>query len=175
MATKQVPEKMDDWVLRYMHKLKNMLKLSHWNITISPEFASDDALANVSITEWQHTAIITLHKDFRKDSPESLRGTLIHELLHCHLSAMSESCQEILKSSKTHDADDPIINAAITSIEYQGERAIDLIAEAIAPLFPLPDIPKSVALKTVVVKKKAPAKKNIKKVTKAPAKRPKNV
>lgn len=171
MATKKTPEKIDDWVVRYMHKLQNMLKLSDWNISMSSEPASEDALANISITEWQHTAVITLHKDFRKDTPEALRGTIIHELLHCHLAPMSESCEEILKSDRNSEIKESVISAAVSSIEYQGERAIDLIAEAIAPLFPLPNIPKTTPMKNVVVAKKVPAKKNVKKIAKGPSKR----
>ena len=103
-----------------------------------------------------------LSKTYTKDTPENLRATIIHELLHCHLSPISELSVEILKPLAEELGGSRVIKSAINGIEYETERSIDAISEAIAPYFPLPNMPKKKKAKKKVVAKKKAVKKNVK-------------
>lgn len=135
-------EEMDPWVVRYVNKLKNMMGLSHWTILMQTKPCSPDALGETEVIHGQHLAKMYLHKDFRKDKPEDLRATIVHELLHCHMAVIEEAVNEMLKP----DPDDPkskAIHKMVTSlIDYECERIIDGLAESMGKWMPTPDMPK---------------------------------
>ena len=153
---------MEAWMLRYVILLKKMLHLSDWTIVMQNEPCSSDCLAETDVITGQHLAKMYLSKTYTKDTPENLRATIIHELLHCHLSPISELSEEILKPLADELGGSRVIKSAINGIEYETERSIDGISEAIAPFFPLPNMPKKKkATKKVIAKKKA-VRKNVK-------------
>ena len=150
------------WMLRYVISMKKMLRLSDWTIIMQNEPCSSDCLAETDVITGQHLAKMYLSKTYAKDTPENLRATIIHELLHCHLSPISELSVEILKPLADELGGSRVIKSAINGIEYETERSIDGISEAIAPFFPLPNMPKKKkATKKVIAKKKA-VRKNVK-------------
>ena len=149
---------MEAWMLRYVNSMKKMLHLSDWVIVMQNEPCSADCLAETDVITGQHLAKMYLSKTYTKDTPENLRATIIHELLHCHLSPISELSVEILKPLADELGGSRVIKSAINGIEYETERSIDAISEAIAPYFPLPNMPKKKK-----AKKKVPAKKTVKK------------
>lgn len=155
---KEMP-KVDDWLVRYVNKMKGMMNLSNWKIVIDPQPCSEDALAETSVTEWQHLAKMQFHKNYKKDKPEDLRATVVHELLHCHFSPIEEVAVEIVKALDVNDTNPTISKTMEAAVRYQSERAIDLISEAIAPLFPTPDMPKLIEPKKVPAKKTATKKR----------------
>jgi hypothetical protein len=77
--------------------------------------------------------------------------------------------EEILKPLADELGGSRVIKSAINGIEYETERSIDAISEAIAPYFPLPSMPKKKkarkkkAVKKKIVKRKAIKKKPVKK------------
>ena len=154
---------MEAWMLRYVLLLKKMLHLSDWTIVMQNEPCSSDCLAETDVITGQHLAKMYLSKTYTKDTPENLRATIIHELLHCHLSPISELSEEILKPLADELGGSRVIKSAINGIEYETERSIDGISEAIAPYFPLPNMPKKKKAKKKVVAKKAVRKKPVKK------------
>lgn len=154
---------MEAWMLRYVILLKKMLHLSDWTIVMQNEPCSSDCLAETDVITGQHLAKMYLSKTYTKDTPENLRATIIHELLHCHLSPISELSEEILKPLADELGGSRVIKSAINGIEYETERSIDGISEAIAPYFPLPNMPKKKKAKKKVVAKKAVKKKLVKK------------
>ena len=153
---------MEAWMLRYVILLKKMLHLSDWTIMMQNEPCSSDCLAETDVITGQHLAKMYLSKTYTKDTPENLRATIIHELLHCHLSPISELSEEILKPLADELGGSRVIKSAINGIEYETERSIDGISEAIAPYFPLPNMPKKKKIKKKVVAKKKAVKKNVK-------------
>ena len=153
---------MEAWMLRYVILLKKMLHLSDWTIVMQNEPCSSDCLAETDVITGQHLAKMYLSKTYTKDTPENLRATIIHELLHCHLSPISELSEEILKPLADELGGSRVIKSAINGIEYETERSIDGISEAIAPYFPLPNMPKKKKVKKKVVAKKKVVKKNVK-------------
>ena len=153
---------MEAWMLRYVILLKKMLHLSDWTIVMQNEPCSSDCLAETDVITGQHLAKMYLSKAYTKDTPENLRATIIHELLHCHLSPISELSEEILKPLADELGGSRVIKSAINGIEYETERSIDGISEAIAPFFPLPNMPKKKKAKKKVIAKKKAVRKNVK-------------
>ena len=149
---------MEAWMLRYVILIKKMLRLSDWTIIMQNEPCSSDCLAETDVITGQHLAKMYLSKAYTKDTPENLRATIIHELLHCHLSPISELSEEILKPLADELGGSRVIKSAINGIEYETERSIDAISEAIAIYFPLPNMPK-VRKKRVYNKKPVQVKK----------------
>ena len=150
------------WMLRYVNSMKKMLHLSDWTIVMQNEPCSSDCLAETDVITGQHLAKMYLSKTYTKDTPENLRATIIHELLHCHLSPISELSEEILKPLADELGGSRVIKSAINGIEYETERSIDGISEAIAPFFPLPNMPKKKKAKKKVIAKKKAVKRNVK-------------
>lgn len=151
---------MEAWMLRYVVTLKKLLHLSDWTVIMQNEPCSADCLAETDVISGQHLAKMFLSKTYTKDTPENLRATIIHELLHCHLSPISELSAEILKPLADDLGGSRVIKSAINGIEYETERSIDAVSEAIAPYFPLPNMPK----KKKQVKKIPAKKKGVKSV-----------
>ncbi len=164
MAVQKTKKKhIEAWMLRYVNSMKKMLHLSDWTIVMQNEPCSSDCFAETDVIAGQHLAKMYLSKAYAKDAPENLRGTIIHELLHCHLSPISELSVEILKPLTEELGGSRVIKSAINGIEYETERSIDAISEAIAPYFPLPNMPKKNKTKKRVVKKRVVKKKLVKK------------
>lgn len=161
-ASRGKKKHIEAWMLRYVNSTKKMLHLSDWTIVMQNEPCSSDCLAETDVITGQHLAKMYLSKTYTKDTPENLRATIIHELLHCHLSPISELSVEILKPLADELGGSRVIKSAINGIEYETERSIDGISEAIAPYFPLPNMPKKKRAKKKVPAKKKKVKKNVK-------------
>ena len=150
----------DPWIQRYANKLKNMMGLSNWTIMMQAKPSSADALGETEVIHGQHLAKMYLHKDFRKDTPEDIRATIVHELLHCHLAVLEEAVHEVLKPDSDDAKAKAVHKMVISLIEYENERIIDSLAESMGKWMPVPDMPKPRAQKKIV--KKA-IKKQVKK------------
>jgi hypothetical protein len=153
-------EEMDAWVVRYVNKLKSMMGLSHWTILVQAKPCSPDALGETEVVHGQHLAKMYLHKDFRKDTPEDVRATIVHELLHCHMAVIEEAVSEMLKPDLDDQKGKAIHKMVASLIDYECERIIDALAESMGKWMPLPDMPKNRIIKKVA---KKPVKKTIKK------------
>lgn len=149
----------DPWIQRYANKLKNMMGLSHWIIHMSPKPCNVDALGETEVIHAQNLATIYLHKDFRKDTPEDIRATMVHELLHCHMSHISEVVHEILKPEEDDQKGKAIHKATVSVVDYEIERIIDAISESLGKWMPTPDMPKTKTVKPRVAKKAVRKKK----------------
>ncbi len=148
-------EDMDVWVVRYVNKLKNMMGLSHWTIMVQSKPCNVDALGETEVVHGQHLAKMYLHKDFRKDTPEDLRATIVHELLHCHMAVIEEAVNEVLKPDPD-DAKGKSVHKMVTNlIDYETERIIDSLAESMGKWLPTPDMPKPRPIKKIAKKKAA--------------------
>ena len=117
----------------YIQELAALLNLGQWKITISPLPPEDDALATCRVTSGQQLATIRIAQATIKADPEEQRATLLHELLHIHLWAIGEVVEHAFPALGTTAAG--VLEAAH---DLAAERAIDALALAIAPFFPLP-------------------------------------
>jgi len=141
-SKKEKPAKIETWVLRYVVKLKNMMGLQQWTIEVSATPCGNDAEAQTLITYGQHLAVMELSKNFRNWTSEETRGNIVHELLHCHLTRISEVVGEILKPEPGDKVGAAICKSVNAVMEYEIERVIDSLSESICKWLPTPAIPK---------------------------------
>ena len=112
------------------------MKLAHWTVEFESRYCGESAFAEISVLPAQHSATLSLCRDWRKWSPSVMRSTITHELMHCHLNAINEIAEEHLEelSPKTYEA-------RKKGIDYVNERVTDALAEMIAPHLTLPKAP----------------------------------
>lgn len=147
----QKQKHIEPWINSYVQILRRKMGLSEWKIDLRDKPCSSDALGECDVIYGQYRATISLNKNYRKEKPESLRNTIVHELLHCHMSPITEAAMSTFEAFEEEAHGRKIVQAAINSMEYQTERVIDLIAEVVSPIMPLPKIPSK---KSKVKKKK---------------------
>lgn len=111
----------------YLRRLADLLALKDWRAEIIGRPAADHAIATVDLIYGRKLMQLRLSEDFLAASPEDQRHTVAHELIHCHL----EAAWEIAADSLPEEARPGFVRM----MEY----GIDGLADAIAPLLPLPD------------------------------------
>jgi hypothetical protein len=110
--------------LPYLRQIADLLRLRDWRLVILEELPPADAIASCAPVEGRKYAVLRFGESFLADTPEEQRHTIAHELLHCHLGPM---CRMI----EAHEGMPP---AARLAMEY----CVDGLADAVAPLLPLP-------------------------------------
>ena len=109
----------------YVRQLADTLRLRDWRIEVYEDAPADStATASCCPVQGRKFAVIRLGESFLTDPPDDQRHTLTHELLHCHLGPMTRMIE-------AHDGLPPAANLAM-------EYCVDGLADAIAPLLPLP-------------------------------------
>ncbi len=109
----------------YVRQLADTLRLRDWRIEVYEDAPADStATASVCPVNGRKYAVVRFGESFLTDEPADQRHTIVHELLHCHLGPM---CRMI----EAHDGLPPAANLAM-------EYCVDGLADAIAPLLPLP-------------------------------------
>jgi hypothetical protein len=150
--SKPQPSHIEPWINSYVQIVRRKMNLAEWRIDLNDKPCPNDSLGECEIVYGQHLATISLNKDYKKEKPETLRNTIVHELLHCYMSPITESATQVMEPFEDDIHGRKIVQSTINSIEYQIERVIDRLSEIISPNMPLPKIPN----------KKNNKKKNIK-------------
>jgi hypothetical protein len=110
----------------YVRLLADLLHLKDWSFTVMTEGPEgESAIAAINCAEGRKYAHVRLSDNFLCSDPESQRQTLIHELLHCHLAAADHVAGKMIKEN-------------FDLFRLHCEYGVDGIADAIAPLLPLP-------------------------------------
>lgn len=139
MTSKPIPKtvKYPRWLHDYVKTVQDELKLSHWNIGFEDNFCDDGSLAEIQISPAQHNATVSLCREWQTWKPDTVRGTVVHELMHCHINAINEIAEEHLEelSPKT-------LAACKVGITYVNERVTDALAEMVSPHISMPVIKK---------------------------------
>lgn len=148
---KQKNDHIEPWINSYVQILKRKINLVEWKIDLNEKPCPNDSLGECDIVYGQHLATISLNKNYKKEKPEVLRNTIVHELLHCYMSPITESATQVMEPFEEDVHGRKIIQAAINAMEYQTERIIDRLSDIIAPTMPLPKMPNK---KNKVKKKK---------------------
>jgi hypothetical protein len=121
---KRQPTRRERWT-PYARQLGDLLALKDWRLEIVEESPGDPtAIASCAPVEGRKYAVIRLGESFLTDAPPEQRHTLTHELIHCHLGPM---CRML-------EAENAMPPAAKLTMEY----CVDGLADAIAPLLPMP-------------------------------------
>jgi hypothetical protein len=131
----------DPWINSYVQIVRRKMNLGEWKIFLDQKPCPNDSLGECDIIYGQHTATISLNKSYKKEKPETLRNTVVHELLHCYLSPITEAAIQALEPFEEDIHGRKIIQSAVNSMEYQIERIIDRLSDIISPTMPLPKIP----------------------------------
>jgi len=112
----------------YLRRLADLLALKDWRVEIDDDGPdAPAAVASICWTYGRKLATVYLSAAFLDHDPEEQRHTLAHELIHCQLGPAWDIAVEGLDSGQA--------SAFCRMAEY----AIDGLADAIAPLLPLPD------------------------------------
>lgn len=118
----------------YVDQLRPILRLADWEIVVSDDRPDDEnALAEIQITYGRKNARLGLKADWDERSLESQRHTLVHELIHCHLDPI-----RIAFTNHHRRFDDMGWAEARAGMIDEMEWATDGLADALAPLVPLP-------------------------------------
>lgn len=133
-----------DWIdiSNYVSTLASLLRLQGWTITLSREHALDENVAEINITPMQKRATLSVHAQFldpRKldpvtDIPQWQRHTLTHELLHLIVNPILHIADDVTTAGMGRKTQE----VAISAINHQVESSVDALADAIAPMLPLP-------------------------------------
>lgn len=110
----------------YLRLLADRLHLKDWSFVLRDEAPdSADAIAAINCAEGRKYAWCYLSESFLRSSPEDQRHTLIHELLHCHMAGADHVAARM-------------ITEHFQLYRLHCEYAVDGLADALAPLLPLP-------------------------------------
>lgn len=121
-------------MLPYIYHLANLMGLEGWEFTLADKPAAKDEFANVSVVYGQRRAIISLAKNHASWTPECMRSTLVHELMHCHFEPVSHLSHDLLAVT----AGERSLAVANTALSFLIEQTVDNISTAIAKVLPLP-------------------------------------
>jgi|LakMenE18May11ns_1017448.scaffolds.fasta_scaffold9587420_1 hypothetical protein len=119
----------------YLKELSLLMKLTDWDIRIDwARKADNDNLAEIIATYGQKRAVLRLGRKFLRDTAGDQRHTLVHELVHCHISNIMDlvwTTHDQVLTNKQAKMLEP-------SFELSMETTVDGIADALAPMMPLP-------------------------------------
>lgn len=144
----------EPWINSYVQIVKRKMNLIEWKIDLAKKPCPSDSLGECDIVYGQHIATISLNKNYKKDKPEILRNTIVHELLHCYLAPVTEAASQVMEPFEEDVHGRKIVQATTNAMEYQIERVIDRLSEIISPSMPLPKMPS----KKSRMKRKKPAR-----------------
>ena len=119
--------KRQQW-LPYVRQIADSIALKDWPVEIREDPPSTaGAIASVDDSRGRKLAWIHLGDGFFSESRVEQRHTVVHELVHVHL-------MEYIGAVRRRTDDDALLNEIM-------EYAVDSLANAIAPLLPLPPRP----------------------------------
>lgn len=124
------PRTIEEW----LGAVAPMLGLSDWTFRVEWHELPLEQLARVDAAYARRTAAITLGEAYVRSSRESQRETLVHELVHLHLTPLDEFVDDTLPTM-IGKACYTIFEAAYDVFE---ERAIDALSVAIADMGTIP-------------------------------------
>lgn len=122
----------------YVRWVADVIGLRDWTFELLPSEALEDTdggktLASCATADGRRFAVIRFDRGFKDTSPTDQRDTVVHELVHCHLSNLQWQFENDLK---VHLAPH-VFMALNASFERNVELAVDALAGAIAKHLPL--------------------------------------
>ena len=124
----------------YIRDMANRIGLRDWLIELSNDRPDDDnCAADVDVVYGRKVAVIRMAPSWSSEKPESLRATVAHELIHCHMNPMRNVLDNV-----QHALGQPVYTTAYNALTDHIEYATDAIATEWAESLPLPieDTPK---------------------------------
>lgn len=124
----------------YMRKIADFMELRDWHLDLShdpPEY--DDAYATCEPIYGQKRAVFRFAVDFRERDLEGQRHTVVHELVHLHLAALTSQVECDVSEIVGRPVDSVFWKGARRNLEY----AVDGLTRAIAKHMPVIEWPES--------------------------------
>ena len=117
-----------------MNAHRDVMNLRQWTLKVSNDIPADDSWADVEVSENLWEATIRLSADFFKESPESQRRILAHELMHVHTAALERLMGTLsgVLGSQAYEVLDKVWDT-------EGERVAEALSFVVAGVLPLPE------------------------------------
>jgi len=122
-----------DQVTAYLHATREVMHLTQWTLKVSNDIPADDSWADIEVSENLWEASIRLSNDFFKETPESQRRILAHELMHVHNAALERLIATLdgVLGSQAFEILDKVWDT-------EGERVAEALSFVVAERLPLP-------------------------------------
>lgn len=118
----------------YIRQLADQMELRDWRFKTFIEVPSNpEWAASCAITYGRRHACITINPSTLTESPDDIRQTIVHELVHCHTTPIRDQLDNV-EEHLGKSAYTTIHNATTDVLEL----ATEALANAIAPFLPLP-------------------------------------
>jgi hypothetical protein len=120
-------------VTAYLHATREVMHLTQWTLKVSNDIPADDSWADIEVSENLWEASIRLSNDFFKETPESQRRILAHELMHVHNAALERLIATLdgVLGSQAFEILDKVWDT-------EGERVAEALSFVVAERLPLP-------------------------------------
>lgn len=118
-------------VAGYVKTIRDKLLLSHWTVRLIEEQPEAEAWASVEGVANRYIVNLRVSPDTFDEPPARVRVVFLHEVLHITLMFVFDAP---VKTELGQNAFDTFTEAYKRELEYE----IDLLTEALAPLFPMP-------------------------------------
>ena len=121
-------------VTAYLNAHRDVMHLKQWTLKVSADIPSDDSWADIEVSDNLWEATVRISGDFFKETPESQRRILAHELMHVHLAALERlmGSMEGVLGSQAYEVVDKLWDT-------EGERVAEALSFVVAEVLPLPD------------------------------------
>lgn len=124
---------------KYVEDLAARLWLQDWTIVLSDEPSEptphgDESAASISTVYGRKRAVLKLGRNWHNFDAEGRRHTLTHELIHIHTEGMDDVMYYSVRKQLAPSTWDVVFEEFRRKLEF----AVDGLADAIAPLMPLP-------------------------------------
>src|SRR4051812_38066790 len=84
-------------IQRWVDENARRLGLSGWRIVVTVHAAETDTIASSFIRDASDDAVVALGVNWREATPDELRHTLTHELLHPHFQRVTRLAEKLIK------------------------------------------------------------------------------
>ena len=121
-------------VTAYLNANRDVMHLKQWTLKVSNDIPADDSWADVEVSENLWEASVRLSGDFFKETPESQRRILAHELMHVHNAALERLMGTLsgVLGSQAYELLEKVWDT-------EGERVAEALSFVVAEVLPLPD------------------------------------
>lgn len=121
-------------VEEYLNAILPTLNLTQWKVKISKDIPSDDAWADIEVSENLWEASLRISDDFFRETPESQRRILAHEMVHVHQASVERlvNTLEGVLGSQGYEILDKLWDT-------ETERVAEALSFVIAQVMPLPE------------------------------------
>lgn len=121
-------------VTAYLNANRDVMHLKQWTLKVSNDIPSDDSWADIEVSDNLWEATVRISGDFFKETPDSQRRILAHELMHVHLAALERlmGTMEGVLGSQAYEVVDKLWDT-------EGERVAEALSFVVAGVLPLPD------------------------------------